>query len=103
MIWARDRNAWVAANSDVEPRLGVVAERFPKGGALLIGLMGFVGMVSVTTVVPLIGKIRDTHDAATSFRYVSIVPVALIFIFGGLLLYYRSIGGYKQIRIKSGK
>lgn len=82
--------------------LGVVSERYPKGGALVIGLMGFVGMISVTNVVPIIGKIRDTHDAATSFRYVSVVPLALIILFGGLLVYYRSIGGYKQVRI-SGK
>ncbi len=30
VIWAKDRNAWVAANPDVEPRLAHVPERRVK-------------------------------------------------------------------------
>lgn len=29
-VWARDRNDWVAANPEVEPRLGAVPERSGK-------------------------------------------------------------------------
>jgi len=44
--------------------LGVVAERFPKGGALLLGLTGFVGNIAVATTVPYMGAIFDRYTGA---------------------------------------
>jgi len=41
--------------------LGVASERFPKGGALLMGLTGTAGMLSQFFVVPLMGKIYDNY------------------------------------------
>jgi MFS family permease len=41
--------------------LGVTAERFPKGGALLLGLMGFVGNLSISQVTPLMGAVNDSY------------------------------------------
>lgn len=41
--------------------LGVTAERFPKGGALLLGLMGCVGNLAISQVVPLMGAVNDSH------------------------------------------
>ncbi|MBI4404852.1 MAG: MFS transporter [Deltaproteobacteria bacterium] len=42
--------------------LGVVAERFPKGGALLLGLMGGAGMFSVGWLAtPIMGAIQDHY------------------------------------------
>lgn len=43
--------------------LGVTAERFPKGGALLLGLMGAAGMFSAGVAQPLMGKINDYYTA----------------------------------------
>jgi MFS family permease len=40
--------------------LGVTAERFPKGGAFLLGLMGCVGNLAVAAILPLMGSIYDT-------------------------------------------
>lgn len=41
---------------------GVVAERFPKGGALLLGLLGGAGMFSLGWVVtPVMGAIQDHY------------------------------------------
>ncbi len=40
--------------------LGVTAERFPKGGAFLLGLMGCVGNLAVAAVLPLMGSIYDS-------------------------------------------
>src|SRR4029077_12346451 len=40
--------------------LGVTAERFPKGGAFLLGLMGCVGNLAVALLVPVMGSIYDT-------------------------------------------
>ena len=39
--------------------LGVTAERFPRGGAFLLGLMGFVGNLAVFLVQPFMGGIND--------------------------------------------
>jgi MFS family permease len=39
--------------------LGVTAERFPRGGAFLLGLMGCIGNLSVGMVQPWMGGIND--------------------------------------------
>ncbi len=44
--------------------LGVTAERFPKGGALLLGLMGCVGNLSISQVLPQMGAIYDSYTVA---------------------------------------
>ncbi|HXT61085.1 MAG TPA: hypothetical protein VN699_20770, partial [Pirellulales bacterium] len=42
--------------------LGVTAERFPKGGAWLLGLMGCVGNLSIAAVLPVMGYIYDRES-----------------------------------------
>jgi fucose permease len=44
--------------------LGVTAERFPKGGALLLGLMGCVGNLAISQVTPLMGAVYDSYTVA---------------------------------------
>jgi MFS family permease len=39
--------------------LGVTAERFPRGGAFLLGLMGCIGNLAVGTAQPLMGRVND--------------------------------------------
>lgn len=39
--------------------LGVTAERFPKGGAFLLGLMGCVGNLAIGVVQPWMGGVND--------------------------------------------
>lgn len=41
--------------------LGVTAERFPKGGALALALMGSVGNLAISQVLPAMGQIVDDH------------------------------------------
>src|SRR5204862_1163168 len=41
--------------------LGVTAERFPKGGALVLGLMGCVGNLAISQVTPLMGAVYDSY------------------------------------------
>ena len=53
--------------------LGVTAERFPKGGALLLGLMGSVGNLAIFAFLPQIGRHlrflhRREHSAKASER-----------------------------------
>lgn len=56
--------------------LGVTAERFPRGGAWLLGLMGCVGNLSIAAVLPVMGYIYDRESVAavpTDLRSTAIV------------------------------
>ncbi|HCC59588.1 MAG TPA: MFS transporter [Solibacterales bacterium] len=104
--------------------LATTSERFPRGGALLMGLMGTAGTLSIYFVLPAMGRIFDTTkiqaaggEAAfnalkgselnrvlgiasqTSFRDVALLPAILLFVFGAIWLYDRSRGGYKARKI----
>jgi MFS family permease len=86
-----------------------VAERFPRGGALFMGLMGFAGGMSIQFVLPRLGSIFDRakleaaggidkfktltspdleavlHTAsAQTFRALVLIPLALLPIFAYL-------------------
>lgn len=104
--------------------LATSSERFPRGGALLMGLMGTAGTLSVTFVLPQMGKIFDTKkvelaggDAAfkaltgdklnevlgmasqASFQAVAILPAILLIVFGAIWFYDRSKGGFKATKL----
>jgi hypothetical protein len=106
--------------------LATASERFPRGGALLMGLMGTAGTLSIQFVLPLMGAIFDSKkvelaggDAAfkalpqgsaeldrilgiaaqTSFRDVAILPAFLLLVFGAIWLYDRSKGGFRANRL----
>lgn len=105
--------------------LATASERFPRGGALLMGLMGTAGTLSIQFVLPIMGSIYDKKkievaggDAAfkaltpgpelerilgiaaqTSFRDVAILPIILLVVFAAIWLYDRSKGGFKATKI----
>ena len=87
--------------------LGIVSERFPKGGAMALGLMGFAGGMSIQFVLPEMGAIFDSakleaaggaaaletlspqameqvirYASVESFQSVAIVPLLLLPVFG---------------------
>jgi fucose permease len=95
--------------------LATASERFPRGGALLMGLMGTAGTLSIQFVLPIMGNIFDRKKvevaggeaafkalqgselervlgiaAQTSFRTVAILPALLLFVFAGIWFYDRS-------------
>ncbi|MEP6867681.1 MAG: MFS transporter [Novosphingobium sp.] len=96
--------------------LAAVARRYPRSGSWGIGIVNFAGALAIYLVLPEIGKIYDTakidkaggeaafnalqagssgmhdvlvHAAEVSFKTISVIPVALFFIFGGLWLVER--------------
>ncbi|MDE3194707.1 MAG: MFS transporter, partial [Acidobacteriota bacterium] len=104
--------------------LATASERFPHGGALLMGLMGTAGTLSSSFVLPLLGKVYDTKkielaggDAAfkalsgehldsilgqaaqASFRAVAVLPAILLLVFGAIWFYDRSKGGFKAVKL----
>lgn len=104
--------------------LATASERFPRGGALLMGLMGTAGTLSTKFVLPAMGKIYDTKKievaggdeafkaltgdklnqvlglaAQQSFRAVAVLPAILLIVFGAIWFYDRSKGGFKATRL----
>jgi MFS family permease len=79
--------------------LGVVAEQFPRGGALLISLMGGAGMLSTAIVLPLMGARIDRLGAGAALQFVAGLGLILAVIFGGLYIYFRARGGYKPVTL----
>lgn len=104
--------------------LASASERFPRGGALLIGLMGTAGTLSIKFVLPWMGSIFDKTKialaggkaefealsgeklnevlrvaSAQSFRVVAILPAILLIVFGAIWLYDKARGGYKAEKI----
>src|SRR5690349_20593413 len=79
--------------------LGVTAERFPRGGALLISIMGGTGMLSVAVALPIMGARIDRYGPGAALQMISILCVILFFIFGGLWLYFKARGGYRAIQL----
>jgi fucose permease len=77
--------------------LGVTSERFPKGGPLLLGVMGAVGNLSVNIVLPVMGHFLDlkNSDPTIIFRYMAVLPTILVAIFGMIYASDRAKGGYK--------
>ena len=79
--------------------IGVTAELFPRGGALLISLIGGTGMLSVAVALPIMGARIDSLGPAAALRMVAVLGVILAFIFGGLLVYFKARGGYRAVEL----
>jgi len=92
-----------------------VAERYPRGGAFMIGLMGTAGSLSSYLVLPRLGAVYDgakidlaggaealaqlagdalarveDQAASASFATLAILPAALLLVFGGIWLKERA-------------
>jgi hypothetical protein len=96
--------------------LANVAERYPRGGELFIGLMGVAGALAIQFVLPELGAIFDRaklelagseaafaalsgpeleavlrEAAAVSFRSLALLPAILVVVFGAIALYERTM------------
>jgi MFS family permease len=106
--------------------LASASERFPRGGALLMGLMGTAGTLSIQFVLPYMGEVFDKKKIAAaggfdafqkltpgpeldrvlslasqaSFRVVALCPAFLLFVFAAIWLYDKGNGGYKRRTIE---
>src|SRR3569623_49517 len=90
--------------------LATVAERYPRSGTMVFGLMGSAGALSTYVVLPTLGEIYDRaklaaahgdpnlvanaqgaqlHDiltaaASASFKAVALIPLCLVVIFSAI-------------------
>jgi len=74
--------------------LGITSERFPKGGAFLLSLMGGAGMIAGGFAQPAMGKLYQTYGPEGALRCAVVLPAALVIIFALVWLSDRTRGGY---------
>ena len=81
--------------------IGVTAELFPRGGPLLLSLMGGAGMLSVGLVLPVMGAQMDKYGPGAALQMVAALGAILAVIFGGLWGYFKLRGGYRVVHISA--
>jgi MFS family permease len=107
--------------------LAAASERFPKSGALGMGLIGTAGSLSIYFLLPQMGAIYDTKKvelaggkdgfeklaaaggdalkvieaqaSTASFRIVAAMPAVLLLVFGAIWLRDRAKGGFKPEKL----
>jgi len=79
--------------------LGITSERFPRGGALLLAIIGATGSFSTAIAGPVMGWINDRYGASRVLSMWAVLPAALVAIFTAMYLTDRVRGGYRIERI----
>jgi hypothetical protein len=85
--------------------LGFTSEQFPRGGALLISIMGGTGMLSVGLALPIMGDVIDKYSGGVAagggaaLRMMAWLGVILFVIFSGVWVYFKARGGYRVVQI----
>lgn len=79
--------------------LGLTSERFPRGGALALAVVGAAGAFSTALAGPVMGWINNTYGAGNVLPVWAVLPVAIALIFGILHWVDRSRGGYRIERV----
>ncbi|MEO8483774.1 MAG: hypothetical protein ABI634_16305 [Acidobacteriota bacterium] len=81
--------------------VGVTAELFPRGGALLMSLIGAAGMTSASVITPIMGQRIDAGGPGAALQSVAMLGVILTAIFTGIWLYFRARGGYRAVHVST--
>src|SRR5688572_1876101 len=79
--------------------IGITAEQFPRGGALLLSLMGGTGLLSVAIVLPIMGARMDQYGPGAALQMVAALGAIVAVIFTAVWLYFRARGGYRAVAI----
>ncbi len=64
--------------------ISFIAENIPESGALGLAVIGGLGMLSVSIVLPIMGYILDGATGIDALKLISILPGVLILLFAGL-------------------
>ena len=64
--------------------LAFVSENLPQSGAFGLSIMGGLGMLSVSVVLPIMGRVLDNAVGTGAIRTMSILPAILIVLYGAL-------------------
>jgi hypothetical protein len=82
--------------------LGVTTEQFPRGGALLLSLMGGAGMMSVAVAIPIMGARIDRYGPGAALQLIAALGAILAVIFVGMYAFFAARGGYRPVPIDAG-
>jgi hypothetical protein len=83
--------------------IGVTAELFPRGGPLLLAVMGGAGMLSVGLVLPVMGARIDQYGPGAALQLVALLGAILAVIFAGIWLQFRARGGYRVVSVSDSR
>lgn len=64
--------------------LSFVSETMPESGAFGLSIMGGLGMLSVSVVLPIMGRVLDNAEGAEAIMKMSVLPGILIVLYGAL-------------------
>lgn len=79
--------------------LGLTSERFPRGGALALAMVGAAGAFSTAVAGPVMGWINNTYGPTNVLPIWAVLPVAIALIFGILHWVDHARGGYRIERV----
>jgi MFS family permease len=79
--------------------LGMTSERFPRGGPLLLAIIGASGAVSTALAGPVMGWINDTYGARAVLPTWATLPAALTVVFLLMAAADRARGGYRIVHL----
>jgi len=69
--------------------LAFVSENLPQSGAFGLSIMGGLGALSGSIILPIMGRMLDNAVGTEAIRTMSILPGILIVLYGGLLFLRR--------------
>jgi len=81
--------------------LGITSERFPRGGALLLAIIGATGSFSTAIAGPVMGWINERYGADHVLQIWAALPAALTLIFTAMYVSHRTRGGYRVETLES--
>jgi fucose permease len=81
--------------------LGVTSELLPKGGALLLALMGGAGMLCIAVILPIMGAAFDKAGPGRPADRWRCCRSSSPSSSAPCLLYYRARGGYRAVKLES--
>ena len=64
--------------------LSFVSETMPESGAFGLSIMGGLGMLSVSVVLPIMGRVLDNAEGPEALVKMSMLPAILIVLYGAL-------------------
>jgi hypothetical protein len=70
--------------------LAFVSENLPQSGAFGLSIMGGLGTLSVSVIMPIMGRVLDNAVGMEAIQTISILPGIVFVLYGGLFFLRRS-------------
>jgi MFS family permease len=81
--------------------LGITSERFPRGGALALAIIGGTGSFATAIAGPVMGYLNDRFGPREMLAIWAILPLVIALIFLVIYMRDRATGGYKVEKLQT--